>query len=171
MKKHILLIFLSLLFSGSNVSLANTTIIECQFSNSKYQGVVSLDSIGQGLLEFQSKNSSSGASQKYTCPLLIQDMWDHSRAISPHIKIEFFKEVCQPFNASHTDMFSRDVVLSIDLSVNRPPSAYFYWLKAHQDGDCTINTISLFDLKLNARKFKKGLWGRYPSSKKPRLRK
>ena len=145
---------------------ANTTILECDFSNPKYEGSVSLDALGEGVLRFRPKSSPNYMS----CPLSVQDLNDMSGAISPSIDLAFFRQVCQPFDTDYADIFIRDMFLSIDLSSNRPTQARFHWLKEYHPEECTIQTISLFDLKLNAKKFKKGLWGRYPSSKKHQRR-
>lgn len=93
-----------------------------------------------------------------------------SQGIVPSIELTFFRETCQPFHRNYADIFIRDIVLLIDSVSDGQASARFHWLKTDHPEACTIKTIRLFDLRLNARKFKQGLWDRYPSSKKKQPR-
>ena len=71
------------------LSFANMTLIECHLSNSKYTGVISLGSIGQGIMKFKSKDASSD-NHWTTCPLFIHDIEDPIGGISTVIDFTIF---------------------------------------------------------------------------------
>ena len=148
-----------IIFGFTFKSLANTKIIECRFSNPKYVGSFSLDAVGQGFIHFRSKNTSDKGSDM-SCPLTIKYIQDVSQGISPSMTVEFFRNACQLRSGTDPDMFTRNIALYLDLLPNDKTRAKLNWLKEYDPESCKIKNIRLFDLRLNAKKFKKGLWGK-----------
>lgn len=142
---------------------ANTIIIDCHLSNSKYKGQITLDTVGKGRLEFQtrkpSKKESSPSNQKtISCPLVVHNIQNKIRAVAPRITVVFLRGLCRPTSEDfYSKIFTENVVLDVSL-LNQKPSVQVRWLKASHPEECKVKTIRLFDLQLNAKKFQQGTW-------------
>ena len=163
MKYTNILLILFLLIFGS-FSFANTTIIECRLSNPKYVGIISLDAVGQGLMKLRPKGKSS-SSRWISCPLSIYNIEDMSRGVSPSINFVFSKGACEfAPEGFNLDIFTNYIVLYLNLWNEKQVNASVRWLKEYHLEACRISTIRLSDIRLNIRKFKRGIWGRTPPS-------
>ena len=142
-------------------TVANTVMIACHLSNPKYTGEISLDVVGKGLLQFQprrSKGTPSSDQSKISCPLVVHNIQDVSRGVSPRITLVFLRRPCQKGSKDFSsDIFTERIALDVDL-LNPKPMMRVRWLKEYHPRECQIKDIRLFDLRLNARKFQEGKW-------------
>ena len=141
------------------VSFAQGILIECQFSNSEYTGVISLDTVGQGMIRFKSENESSNVS----CPLFIHNIEDMRRGTSPMVNFVFYRGICESVPEDfNLDILTEHIVLYLSFwDAKYIEEGYFRWLKKHHHREvCSIDTINPLRLIQIIRRFKNGIWGR-----------
>ncbi len=145
--KYVLIFILLCLWCP--LAFANTNILDCRFSHSKYTGKLTLDSVGQAYLIFQPKENTKSRLAITSCPMLIEHISDQSRALVPTIKIDFFKHQCTPRLPTNSKVLNPKVYINVRY---RPPTARIKWHREHPTAECKIRNISLFDLRLTVRR-------------------
>ena len=159
---NVLLIVIFLIFGS--LSFANTIILECRLSNSKYVGVISLDAVGQGMMRLKPQDKSSDTNW-ISCPLFIRNIEDISRGVVPTINFVFSKGSCESVpQGFNLDIFTNYIVLYLNVWNEEQINANVRWLTEYHREVCRIDTIRLSDIRLNIGKFKRGLWGKRPPS-------
>lgn len=163
------LIFFPVFTAAASVAQAqNAVILRCKATNAEWKASAQLDSVGAGLLEF----TKAGDSTAYACALKLNQIYDGQHAVAPIFRIEFTRAECDPELTPALDgTLSQKLTLIIDLPNTSKPTGVVQWLRTKQPDDCVVEKMNLFDLQLNAKRWKAGNWARGTASMPPRSKK
>lgn len=157
--RNLFLVFSVVIFSYSSYA-QNSEILNCQVTNTDWSAKFILDSIGSGFLKFK----KAGDPKSYTCSLKLEFIQDGKQAVSPHITIDFVRGACEP----NLGLLEQDILENFGLIINvrqkDKPQGKVQWLKKKQPEPCQIEKIRMFDISMNAKKWRNGTWGRNTAS-------
>lgn len=155
-----IILFLFVSVTSLRAWAESTIILKCKVSNPEWSSVFSVDAVGAGFLEFK----KAGDERSYACGLQVEYLRDGRRAVSPHLKLEFNRGVCEPELGSLEKEIFRKMTLIVSLLRRDQPEGRVQWLRKKQPDACVVEKISLVDLETDAKKWAAGTWGRKAAS-------
>lgn len=143
-----------------NTCLAKSSeILKCRVINEEWTALLTLDAIGAGLINFK----KSGNNLSYNCSLNVAFINDGQRAVSPNVTIEFIRGACDPDLGEIEKEIFEQFTLIIEI-YKENYNGKMQWLRKKQPDNCEVEKISIFDISLNTKKWREGIWGRKTAS-------
>jgi hypothetical protein len=135
----------------------NSKILECHVTNSQFNSVLSLDTVGVGYLKFK----KSGNETIYTCGLRLNHLSDGHKSVNPNVRVEFQRGSCEPkLGADLKKLLLNRITVIIDILPKSRYDGIAQWLATPQPDDCKVEKLSLEDIERYAQQFSVGKWGK-----------
>lgn len=154
--KRIFLVLMMFSFAAG-AQTQNGQIVKCRVQNPQWSALFILDAIGAGFLQVK----ATGQTQTHTCSLRLTDLSDQTRGVASVIKIELDRGSCDPeMDPAHKNKILKELALRIDMNNPQSPKADLYWLQNVQPEKCRLEKFNLYDVQMDAKKFREGTWGK-----------